>query len=195
MGKAQISNTEDFGRWLARVWGFATVHANPCTHAMSVVCSPSSWLCQSSALAGFCYDKISLLSSHFSPPLQRTGFSPDCYSEEWAELMLCMRQTLIQEPEVSYLSMWKRILEEYKNHPAHTNILGLLRITLVIPVQTTTLEWEYSLIKGIKVIGITDSPQTPSHLTIKSLMILGLTNLKLNQLSTEGPSWLSTWYV
>ena len=117
-------------------------------HGQWVFFSPSSWLRESSALAGFGYDKISLLSSHFSQPLQYAGYSPDCCCEEQPELKLRTRQILIQEPSVSYLLMWKRILEEYEEHPALTNILGLLRITLVIPVQTATLEQGFSLMKN-----------------------------------------------
>ena len=118
---------------------FSTVSANPVTKAMSVLL-PSSWLRESTSLAGFGYDKISVLSSHSSQPLQHAGYSPDCCYEEWPELKFRTRQILIQEPSVPYLLMWKRILEEYKEHAALTNILGLLWITLIIPVQTATLE-------------------------------------------------------
>ena len=112
---------------------FSTVGVKSVTQAMSVF-SPHSWPRESSSLAGFGYDEISLLSSHFSLPLQHAGCSPECCCEEWPELKLRARQILTKEPSVSYLLMWKRILEEYKDNPVLTSILGLLRITLVIPV-------------------------------------------------------------
>ncbi len=49
-----------------------------------------------------------------------------------------------------YLPMWQRILNEGKMQQALTNILALVRIILVIPVQTATLERGFSLMKRVK---------------------------------------------
>lgn len=46
--------------------------------------------------------------------------------------------------------MWQRILNEGKTQPAVANILALVRILLVIPVQTATLERGFSLMKRVK---------------------------------------------
>ena len=159
---------------------FSTVGVNPVTQAMSFF-SPHTWPRESSSLAGFGYDEVSLLSSHFSQPLQHAGYSPECCCEEWPELKMRARQILTKEPSVSYLPLWKRILEEYKDNPALTNILGLLRITLVIPVQTATLERGFSLMKRIK----TDWRNRLSPQTLSQLMMIKLDGPGLDQFNPE----------
>ena len=72
-------------------------------------------------------------------------------------------------------------LEEYKENPALTNILGLLRITLVIPVQTATLERGFSLMKRIK----TDWRNRLSPQTLSQLMMIKLDGPGLDQFNSE----------
>ena len=97
------------------------------------VISPFTWPSDRSALERFSYDDIHLLSTHFSHPLQQRGY-------EWPELKLRVQEILSREPTMKYLALWQRILTEHKMEPALCNIFALVRITLVIPVQTVTLE-------------------------------------------------------
>ena len=111
---------------------------------------PFSWPWESSALAQFGYDKIQVLSSPFAVPLQQQAYSPKSCSKEWLELKFRVKKIPSKDPTVKYLPMWQRIISEYKEHPALTNILALLNIVLVILVQTATLECGFSLIKWTK---------------------------------------------
>lgn len=142
---------------------FSSFKSNPVLLATGVF-SPFNWPSDHSVLARFGYDEIRLLSSHFSHPLKLRGYSPECCVEKWPEMKLRVQEILTMEPTMQYLPMWQRILNEYKMHPALTNILALVQITLLIPVQTATLERGFSLMKRTK----NDwrnrlSPHTPSH--------------------------------
>ena len=104
------------------------------------VISPFTWPSDRSALERFSYDDIHLLSTHFSHPLQQRGYTPESCVDEWPELKLRVQEILSREPTMKYLALWQRILTEHKMEPALCNIFALVRITLVIPVQTATLE-------------------------------------------------------
>ena len=54
------------------------------------------------------------------------------------------------DPKQKYLALWQRILRESGDNPNLRNILGLVRIVLVIPVQTASLERGFSLMKRVK---------------------------------------------
>ena len=115
----------------------------------TAVFSPTTWPSDPTALARFGYDQIHLLSTHFSQALER-GYIPESCIEEWPELKRRVQEIRTLEPTVKYLHVyiWQRILNE--TLPSLTNILALLRITLIIPVQTATLERGFSLMKRIK---------------------------------------------
>ena len=83
-------------------------------------------------------------------PSTETRLLPDSCIEEWPELKLRVREILTKEPTMKYLPMWRRILNEYKENPALTNVLALLQIVLVIPVQIATLERGFLLMKRTK---------------------------------------------
>ena len=92
-----------------------------------------------------------------------------------------MKEILKQEPSVSYLPMWKIVLDEYKEHPALVNILGLLRIVLIIPVQTATLERNFSLMKRAK----TDWRNQLSPQTLTQLMMIKLDGPEMEKFNPE----------
>ena len=124
---------------------FSSFKSNPVMLATRVF-SPFTWPSDRSALERFGYDDIRLLSAHFSYPLRRRGYTPESCVDEWPELKLRVQEILSTEPTIKYLALWQRILTEHKMEPALCNILALVRITLVIPVQTaTTLERGFSL--------------------------------------------------
>ena len=159
---------------------FATFNSSPVLMA-SKVFSPFSWPTESSAFAAFGYSEIQQLSSHFAYPLQHQGYSPDSCIEEWPELKLRVREILTKEPTMKYLPMWRRILNEYKENPALTNVLALLRIVLVIPVQTATLERGFSLMKRTK----TDWRNRLSPKTLSQLMMIKLNGPDMDHFNPE----------
>ena len=112
--------------------------------------SPFSWPTESFVLTTFGYSEIQQLSSHFADPPQQQGYSPESCIEEYPQLKLRVREILSREPTIKYLPMWQRILNEYKDNPSLSNVLALVRIILVIPVQTATLERGFSLMKQTK---------------------------------------------
>lgn len=128
---------------------FSSFQSNQVVVATRVF-SPFTWPSDQSALCKFGYDEIRLLSTHFSHPLQQRGYVPEFCVDEWPELKLVVKEMISKEPSMKYLPMWQRILNEYKLQPALTNILALVRITLVIPVQTATLERGFSLMQRMK---------------------------------------------
>lgn len=66
--------------------------------------------------------------------------------------------------------MWRRVLSQYKGHPALANTLALLQIVLAIPVQTATLERGFSLMKQSK----TDWRNRLSPNTLLELLMIKL---------------------
>ena len=129
---------------------FSSFKSNPVMLATRVF-SPFTWPSDRSALERFGYDDIRLLSAHFSYPLRQRGYTPESCVDEWPELKLRVQEILSTEPTIKYLALWQRILTEHKMEPALCNILALVRITLVIPVQTAaTLERGFSLMLRTK---------------------------------------------
>ena len=148
---------------------FSSFKSNPVLLATGIF-SPFTWPSDHSALAKFGYDEVCLLSTHFSHPLRQTGYMPESCVDEWPELKLRVQEIRSLEPMLGYLPMWQRILNEGKMQPAIANILALVKISLVIPVQTATLERGFSLMKRVK----TDwrnrlQPHTLSQLTMIKL--------------------------
>ena len=159
---------------------FATFDSSPVLMA-SKVFSPFSWPTESSALAAFGYSEIQQLSSHFALLLQHQGYLPESCIEEWPELKLRVREIYTKEPTMQYLPMWRRILNEYKENPALTNVLALLRIVLVIPVQTATLERGFSLMKRIK----SDWRNRLSPETLSQLIMIKLDGPDMDNFNSE----------
>ena len=116
----------------------------------SSVFSPSTWPSDSSVLARFGYEQIRLLSDHFSRPLQHRGYEPELCVDEWPELKLKVVRMISLEPSLEYLTLWKRILSEGPMQSSLKNILALVKIILVIPVQTATIERGFSLMQRVK---------------------------------------------
>ena len=68
----------------------------------------------------------------------------------WMSGLNLSSEILSREPTMKYLALWQRILTEHKMEPALCNIFALVRITLVIPVQTATLERGFFLMLWTK---------------------------------------------
>ena len=51
---------------------------------------------------------------------------------------------------LQYLDLWHKILSQNEAQPSLKNILALVRIILVIPVQTATIERGFSLMLRVK---------------------------------------------
>ena len=166
---------------------FLTFNSNLIVQAMSVF-SPFCWPSDSTALAQFGYDEIRLLSSHFSHPLQHRGCSPESCVVEWPELKLRVQEILSTDPTIKYLPMWQRVLHEYEEHLELSNVLALLQIVLSIPVQTSTLECGFSLMKQIK----TDWRNRLSSQTLSQLMMIKLDGPDLNHFNAE-PAIMKWW--
>ena len=146
----------------------------------STVFSPSTWPSDRAVLAEFGYGEIRLLSHHFSCTLQHRGYEP-C-ADEWPELKsrVVDVDTLSLEPSLQYLDMWQKILNDSQLQPSLKNVLALVKIILLIPVQTATIERGLSLMLRVK--HDWRSRLTPS--TLSQLMMI-----KLN-----GPSIQVTGY-
>ena len=166
---------------------FSSFQSSPVIVAVSVF-SPLTWPTEQSAFAEFGYDKIRVLSSHFALPLQQQGYSPELCIEEWPELKLRVKDFLSKDPSIQYLPMWQRILTEYKEHPALKNILALVMITLVIPVQTATLERGFSLMKLIK----SDWRNRLSPEMLAKLLIIKLNGPDIDHFDAE-PAIMKWW--
>lgn len=80
------------------------------------------------------YHRSPFYWSELHQALVERGYTPDSCIEEWQELKLRVQEISSLEPTVKYLYMWQQILN--KTFPSLTNIVALLRITLVIPIQT-----------------------------------------------------------
>ena len=118
--------------------------SNPVLSAASVF-PPSTWPSDSSELARYGYTEIQQLTRHFEAPLKARNYEPEACLNEWAELKLQVQELLRMNP-----TLWQRILNESQTNPNLSNILALLRIILVIPVQTASLERGFSLMKRVK---------------------------------------------
>lgn len=149
---------------------------------------PFTWPSDHSALVRFGYDEVRLLSGHFSQPLQQKGYTPESCVDEWPELKLRVQEICSLEPLVGYLPMWQRILNEGKTQPAIGNILALVRISLVTPVQTATLEQGFSLMKRVK----TDWRNWLQPQTLSQLMMIMLNGLDLENFDAQ-PA-ISQWW-
>ena len=123
--------------------------SDPILSAASVF-SPSTWPSDSSALARFGYSEIQLLAKHFETSLKTRHYEPAACINEWAELKLRIQELLQLNPRQKYLALWQRILHEFEGNPNLTNILALMRIVFVIPVQTASLERGFSLMERVK---------------------------------------------
>ena len=77
-------------------------------------------------------------------------YDPEVCVDERAELKLRIQELQKVDPKQKYLALWQRILRESGDNPNLRNILGLVRIVLVIPVQTASLERGFSLMKRVK---------------------------------------------
>ena len=166
---------------------FQSFNSSPVLSA-SKVFSPFSWPTESSAFAIFGYSEIQQLSSHFAYPLQQQGYSPESCIEEWPELKLRVREILSNDPSTKYLPMWQKILNENKDNPALGNISALLRIILVIPVQTATLERGFSLMKRTK----SDWRNKLSPKTLSELMMIKLNGPDMDTFGPE-PDIMKWW--
>ena len=111
--------------------------SNPVLSAASVF-STSTWPSDSLTLARYGYSKIQLLAPHFKAPLKARNYDPEACLNEWAELKLRVQELLRMNPKLKYLALWQRILNESEKTHNLLNILGLVKIILVIPVQTAT---------------------------------------------------------
>ena len=126
--------------------------SHPVLSACSVF-SPTMWPSDPAALARYGYSEVQLLAEHFKGPLRSRNFNPDLCINEWPELKLRVQELLKLDPRLKYLALWQRILNESGDSPNLKNILGLVRIVLVIPVQTASLEKGFSLMKTMKMTG------------------------------------------
>lgn len=166
---------------------FSSFKSNPVLLATSIF-SPFTWPSDHSALARFGYEEVSLLSAHFSQPLLQGGYAPESCVDEWPELKLRVQEIHSLKLLVKYLPMWQRILNEGKTQPAIANILALVRISLVIPVQTATLERGFSLMKRVK----TDWRNRLKPHTLSQLMMITLNGPDLENLDAQ-PA-ISRWW-
>ena len=166
---------------------FSSFKSNPVLLATSIF-SPFTWPSDHSALAKFGYDEVCLLSTHFSHPLRQRGYVPESCVNEWPELKLRVQEIRSLEPTLGYLPLWQRILNEGKMQPAIANILALVKISLVIPVQTATLEQGFSLMKRVE----TDWRNRLQPHTLPQLMMIKLNGPNLD--SFDAQPAISQWW-
>ena len=91
------------------------------------------------ALARYGYTKIQQLTKHFEASIKAQNYEPEACLNEWAELKLRVQELLQLNPTLKCLAMWQRILNESQTNPSLSNIIALLRIILVMLVQTASL--------------------------------------------------------
>ena len=84
--------------------------------------------------------------------------------------------------------MWQRILKESKNQPSLSNVLALVRITLVVPVQTITQVQSCSLMNQVK----TDWHNRLQPQTLLKLMMFKLSGPDISSFNAE-PA-ISQWW-
>ena len=100
---------------------------------------------------------------------------------EWAELKMKVREIYSQEPSFQYVNLWQRILQQSEQAPSLRNVLVLVEIVLVIPVQTATIERAFSLVKRVK----SDCHKRLSPTTLSQLMIIKLDGPQLNKFDCQ----------
>ena len=108
--------------------------------------------------------------------------------DEWAELKLRVQELRSTEPTLCYWSMWQRILKESKSQSSLTNVLALVRTTLVIPLQTATQERGFSLMNRVK----TDWRNRLKLPSLSQLMMIKLNGPDISNFNAEPV--ISQWW-
>lgn len=104
-------------------------------------------------MRGYGARDISLLTKHVSQPRETYGCDPDECVNELRYVKNLVTKFRSSDTTVSFLDLWKQVLDYEDKHNMFLNMAGLIRIMLAVPVQTAELERGFSVMKRVKQTG------------------------------------------
>jgi len=112
---------------------------------------PQNWPQDTNSLETYGDDNIRLLYSHLNSVLEKKGYDVNEAELEWTELKEHVyRLQAVNKPPLPFLKLWQSVLRQDSDTGRFRNILALVQIALVIPINSAECERGFSLMGRVK---------------------------------------------
>lgn len=112
---------------------------------------PQNWPQDTTSLETYGDDNIPLLYSHFNAVLEKKGYNVSEAELEWIDLKQHVnRLQAVNQPPLPFLKLWQSVLRQDSVTGRFRNILALVQIALVIPINSAECERGFSLMGRVK---------------------------------------------
>ena len=102
---------------------------------------PQNWPQDTNSLETYGDDNIRLLYSHFNSVLEKKGYDVNEAELEWTELKEHVyRLQAVNKPPLPFLKLWQSVLRQDSDTGRFRNILALVQIALVIPINSAVIK-------------------------------------------------------
>lgn len=129
---------------------FASFIDDPVVAALRMF-DPQNWPQDTKSLEIYGEDNVSLLYNHFSAVLEKKGYEVNEAALEWVDLKKHVnRLQAVNKPPLPFLKLWQSVLCQDSVSGRFRNILALVQIALVIPINSAECERGFSLMARVK---------------------------------------------